>query len=109
MEVADVGEGPVGGGWTFLTNHSHVLICLTRDPDLRIRDLAALVGITERAVQSILKDLEDGGYVSRRKVGRRNRYDVHPGHPMRHPVEAHHEVGDLLAALADVNGSGPVG
>jgi predicted transcriptional regulator len=106
VEVADVGEGPAGGGWTFLTNHSHVLICLARDPDLRIRDLAALVGITERAVQSILKDLEDAGYVSRRKLGRRNRYDVHPDHPMRHPVEANHEVRDLLDALADVSGSG---
>lgn len=99
-------EGPAGGGWTFLTNHSHVLICLTRDPDLRIRDLAVLVGITERAVQSILRDLEDGGYVSRRKLGRRNRYDVHPDHPMRHPVEANHHVRDLLVALADVSGSG---
>jgi DNA-binding IclR family transcriptional regulator len=104
-----VNEGPIGGGWTFLTNHSHVLICLSRDPDLRIRDLAAQVGITERAVQSILRDLEEGGYVSRDKIGRRNRYDLHPDHPMRHPVEASHRVQDLLDALADVSGSDPAG
>lgn len=102
-------DGPSGGGWTFLTNHSHVLICLTRDPDLRIRDLAAQVGITERAVQTILRDLEDSGYVSRNKIGRRNRYDIHPDHPMRHPVEAGHHVQALLDALADVNGSDPAG
>lgn len=102
-------DGPSSGGWTFLTNHSHVLICLTRDPDLRIRDLAAQVGITERAVQTILKDLEDSGYVSRNKVGRRNRYDIHPDHPMRHPVEAGHHVQELLDSLADVNGSDPAG
>ncbi|MFP4235602.1 MAG: helix-turn-helix transcriptional regulator [Nitriliruptoraceae bacterium] len=102
-------DAPSGGGWTFLTNHSHVFICLARDPELRIRDLAALVGITERAVQSILRDLEEGGYVTRRKVGRRNRYVLHPDHPMRHPVEASHDVQDLLDALVDVNGSAPAG
>jgi len=103
-----VNEGPEdGGGWTFLTNHSHVLICLARDPDLRIRDLADQVGITERAVQSILRDLEASGYVSRDKVGRRNHYGVHPDHPMRHPVEAGHHVQELLDALADINGSDP--
>lgn len=93
-------------GWTFLTNHAHVFICLARDPDLRIRDLAAMIGITERAVQSILHDLEEDGYLSRLKVGRRNHYDLHPDHPMRHPLEAEHEVRDLLDALVDVSGSG---
>ncbi len=87
------------GGWTFLTNHSHVLISLARDPDLRLRDLAVLVGITERAVQTILRDLEAGGYISRRRVGRRNRYDVHPDLPMRHPVEAGHRVAEILQVL----------
>lgn len=95
-------------GWTFLTNHSHVLVCLARDPDLRLRELAQLVGITERAVQSILRDLETGGYLSRRRVGRRNRYDVHPDHPMRHPVEAGHTIAEILAMLADdPEGDGP--
>ena len=86
-------------GWTFLTNHSHVLICLARNPNLRLRELAQLVGITERAVQSILRDLEAEGYVSRRRVGRRNRYDVHPEHPMRHPVEAGHTIAEVLEVL----------
>jgi len=95
------------GGWTFLTNHSHVLISLTRDPDLRLRDLAELVGITERAVQTILRDLEAGGYISRRRVGRRNRYDVHPDRPMRHPVESGHHVAEILRIL--VGPSDPAG
>lgn len=89
-------------GWTFLTNHSHVLICLARDPDLRLRELAEFVGITERAVQTILRDLEAEGYVSRRRVGRRNRYDVHPEHPMRHPVESGHRIEELLEVLVPV-------
>lgn len=91
--------------WTFLTNHSHVLICLSRDPDLRLRDLAEQVGITERAVQSILRDLELHGYVTRRRIGRRNRYDVHAEHPMRHPVEAGHTVGEILEVLVDDPGT----
>jgi DNA-binding HxlR family transcriptional regulator len=87
-------------GWTFLTNHCHVLICLARDGDLRLRDIAALVGITERAVQSIVGDLEADGYLERTRVGRRNHYRVHPDRPMRHPVEAGHDVGELLRLLA---------
>ncbi len=91
----------VAARWTFLTNHSHVLICLARDPDLRLRDLADRVGITERAVQSILRDLETEGYLTRRRIGRRNRYDVHAEHPMRHPVEAGHTVAEMLEVLID--------
>lgn len=90
-------------GWTFLTNHCHVLICLARDGDLRLRDLAAMVGITERAVQSIIRDLEAHGYIERTRVGRRNHYRIHPGRPMRHPVEAGHDVGELLSLLAPPN------
>lgn len=85
--------------WTFLTNHSHVLICLARNPQLRLRDVAAQVGITERAVQSIVNDLEAAGYLRRTRVGRRNEYTVHADNPMRHPVEAGHEVRELLAVL----------
>lgn len=85
--------------WNFLTNHSHVLLALYRDPDLRQRDIAQLVGITEGAVQRILDDLEHGGYISRAKVGRRNHYTVNPELPLRHPLEAHHKVADLLTTL----------
>jgi DNA-binding MarR family transcriptional regulator len=88
------------GSWTFLTNHSHVLICLTRDPKLRLRDLADQVGITERAVQGIVNDLEAAGCLTRHREGRRNRYDIVTDRPMRHQVERQHVVGDLLDAMA---------
>lgn len=91
------------GTWTFLTNHSHVLICLARDPKLRLRDLADQVGITERAVQGIVKDLEGAGCLTRHREGRRNRYDIAADRPMRHPVERHHVVGDLLGAMVPVD------
>ncbi len=96
------GSGAGEGGWTFLTNHSHVLICLVRDPQLRLRDLAEQVGITERAVQGIVKDLESAGCLTIHREGRRNRYEVVTNRPMRHRVEAQHVVGDLLAAMAPV-------
>ncbi|MFN9999563.1 MAG: helix-turn-helix transcriptional regulator [bacterium] len=85
--------------WTFLTNHGHVLLCLARAPDRRIRELAEDVGITERAVQRILRDLTDGGYLSVEKEGRRNHYVVRDEAPLRHPVVARHTVGELLGAL----------
>lgn len=84
-------------GWTFLTNHAHVLICLARAPEATLRDVAQRVGITERAVQKILRELELGGIVERRRVGRRNRYRLQLNRPLRHPVEAHRTVADLLA------------
>ena len=90
-------------GWTFLTNHSHVLICLARDPELRLRDLADQVGITERAVQGIVKDLVTAGCLTRHREGRRNRYDIVADRPMRHRVERQHVVGDLLAAMAPID------
>ena len=83
-------------GWTFLSNHAHVLVALARDPSLRIRDMAGLVGVTERAVAQILVDLEVAGVISKRKEGRRNVYEVHPNVHLRHPVEAHRTVADLL-------------
>lgn len=83
-------------GWTFLTNHSHVLICIARDPGIRGRDIAEKVGITERSAQSIIADLVEGGYLTRERVGRRNHYEVHPDLPLRHPVERDHQVGELL-------------
>ena len=87
-------------GWTFLTNHSHVLICLSRDPDLRLRDLAEAVGITERAVQGIVNDLEAAGFVTKHREGRRNHYSIVRSGFMRHRVEAGHTVGELLDAMA---------
>lgn len=85
--------------WTFFTNHGHVLVCLAGDPDLRTRDIAELVGITERSAQAIISDLVDAGYVTRTKEGRRNRYEVHGDIPLRHPLEQEHTVGELLVTL----------
>jgi predicted transcriptional regulator len=86
--------------WTFLTNHMHVLLCIVRDPDIRLRDLAAKVGITERAAQRIVTDLVKEGYLERSRVGRRNQYVVHAELPLRHPVEHAHRLRDLLVVLA---------
>ncbi|MGA7689125.1 MAG: MarR family transcriptional regulator [Jiangellales bacterium] len=83
--------------WTFLTNHAHVLLCIARDPDIRLRDIAARVGITERAAQKIVHDLADLEYVEVTRVGRRNRYRLLSGGRFRHPLEAEREVADLLA------------
>jgi len=85
--------------WTFLTNHSHVLVCLLRDPTLRMRDVAELVGITERAVQRIVNELSEAGYLQVVKEGRRNIYELHPELPLRHPIESHRSVGELLGLL----------
>lgn len=82
--------------WTFLTNHSHVLICLWRRPDARLRDVAQQVGITERAVQAIVADLEEAGVLTRTKQGRRNRYTIHEEAPLRHAVESAHRIGEVL-------------
>lgn len=82
--------------WTFLTNHSHVLLVLSGNPDIRIRDIATAVGITERAVQRIIDDMELGGYITVQKTGRRNSYTVQSKMPLRHPVESHCTVGGLV-------------
>lgn len=87
-------------GWTFFTNHAHVLLCLAGDPDLRIRDMARLVGITERAVQRILRELSSEGFLEVQKVGRRNHYTVVESRHLRHAVEQHATVGDLLEMVA---------
>jgi Mn-dependent DtxR family transcriptional regulator len=85
--------------WTFLTNHAHVLLCIAREPDLRMRDVAELVGITERAVQRIVTELEEAGYVERLRNGRRNRYEIRGNLPLRHPVERHERISSLLALV----------
>ena len=86
-------------GWTFLSNHGHVLMCIAADPDSRLRDIAERVGITERSVFGIVSDLEAAEVVRRVKVGRRNRYEVHLDAPLRHPIESAHTVGELIAAV----------
>ncbi|WP_235692662.1 helix-turn-helix transcriptional regulator [Deinococcus aquaedulcis] len=90
---------PVPAPWTFLTNHTHVLLCLDRFPGDTLREVAARVGITERAVQRIVRDLEEAGVVSRERQGRRNTYRIQHAAALRHPLEAHHTVGELLASL----------
>ncbi len=85
--------------WTFLTNHAHVLLCVSRDPGARLRDVAEVVGITERAAQRIVAELEEAGYLTRTRDGRRNRYEVHPDLPLRHPLERDHMVGEILDVL----------
>jgi DNA-binding MarR family transcriptional regulator len=94
------------GEWTFLTNHAHVLLQLALEPDIRLRDIAARVGITERAAHAIISDLVEAGYVARTRIGRRNRYTVFPTLPLRHPLEADHAVGELLALLGATLGPG---
>jgi predicted transcriptional regulator len=85
------------GSWTFLTNHAHVLVVVAADPDARLREIASKVGITERAAQLIVSDLEAGGYLSKERVGRRNHYKVHTGGRFRHPSESEESVDSLIA------------
>jgi Mn-dependent DtxR family transcriptional regulator len=87
---------PTGAPWTFLSNHAHVMICLHREPDLRLKDVATLVGITERAVQRMVADLTAAGVLEVQRVGRRNQYRIDGTRPLRHPVEAHRVVQDIL-------------
>ena len=88
-----------GKPWTFVTSHTQVLLCIARDPEVRLIDVAATVGITERAAQRIVSDLVEAGYVQRERVGRRNRYGINPGAEMRHPSQRGYEIGELLDLL----------
>ncbi|MGL4550991.1 MAG: helix-turn-helix transcriptional regulator [Gemmataceae bacterium] len=98
-------EGPeVRADWTFLSNHAHVLLVIARDPEVRLRDVADRVGITERAVQRIVADLVEGGFLTRERAGRRNRYQLHPTLPLRHPIESHRTVGDLMGLILNPQG-----
>lgn len=85
--------------WTFLTNHAHVLLCIAQDPGMRLRDVADAVGITERAAQRIVAELEQAGYLDRVRDGRRNRYRLNQELPLRHPLERDHAVGEVLSVL----------
>ena len=98
--MSNTAPGPSTHDWTFLSNHGHVLVCLALDPQARLRDIAARVGITERAVQGILRNLEDAGYIDRQRGGRRNTYAGRGDQPFRHPLESRVAVGDFLRLVA---------
>lgn len=85
--------------WRFVTNHTQVLLCIARDPDVRMKTIAESVGITERAAQRIVHDLIESGFVQRERVGRRNRYVINRGVRMRHEAQQDHEIGELLDLL----------
>lgn len=90
--------------WKFITNHAQVLLCVANDPEIRLREIAEACGITERAAHRIIADLEEAGYISRERVGRRNRYEFHPEVAMRHPrigqaLLRDIPMGDMVAPL----------
>jgi DNA-binding IclR family transcriptional regulator len=87
-------------GWTFLTNHAQVLLCIARDPGIRLRDIADRVGITERSAYGIVLDLADAGYIVKEKAGRRNRYEIQAHLPLPESSSRERTVGDVLALLA---------
>lgn len=91
--------------WTFLTNHAHALVCIARDPGLRLRDVAERVGVTERAAQRIVSELVDAGYLERLREGRRNSYRIRPDRPLRHPLEHGHRIGEILEVLHEQVGA----
>ena len=92
---------PGNNSWTFLTNHSHVLLCLAKDPEMRVRTIAEEVGITQRAVQRILTDLDKAGYLVRERMGRRNRYQIIRDKSLRHHIENHKSIEDLISFAVD--------
>ena len=94
-----------GGSWTLLTGHGHVLVEIARDPEARMRDIAAASGITERTAQVIVADLEAAGYITRSRTGRRTQYTVNPDSLFRHPAQEGHRVGPFLELLATTTGS----
>ncbi len=98
--TSGVGTQRADAGWTFLTNHGHVLVCIAQDPDVLLSEIAERVGIRERAAHRIVTELVDAGYVRRERVGRRNHYTIDPDRPLRHPLEREHIIGELLSAIA---------
>ena len=89
--------------WSFFTNHARVLICIARDPGMRLRDLAVAIDVTERSAYGIVTDLADAGYVIKEKDGRRNRYRVEAQLPLPEPIGRERTVGDVLGLLVDVD------
>lgn len=101
MESSDMESSAVAPpSWTFLTNHGHVLVAVARSPDALVSDIAGRVGISTRATLTILNDLEEAGYLTRQRVGRRNHYRVARHRPFRHPATAGHDVDELLSIFA---------
>jgi DNA-binding IclR family transcriptional regulator len=99
-------DGDQGSGsWTLLTGHGHVLVEISRNPDVRIRDISAAAGLTERTVQAIVADLEAAGYLTRRRTGRRTRYTVNRDSLFRHPAQEGLRIGPFLALLAEAEDS----
>ncbi len=96
IEVLPIESTAKKTGWTFLTNHSPVIILVARQPDMVLREVASEIGITERAVQRIIADLEEDGFLIREKIGRQNHYRVVRDLPLRHPIEGHKFIGDLV-------------
>jgi len=92
--------------WSLLTNHARVLLCIAHDPGVRLRDIAASVGITERSTYGIVTDLTAAGYISKQKDGRRNRYQIQPGMPLLGPASQGPAIGEVLALLAGVDREG---
>ena len=92
---------PPAPGWTFLTNHTHVLVCLAQNEDITLREVAQQVGITERAVHAIVTALEEEGVLTRTREGQRNRYKLNRGYRLRHPLESHRKIGDLLDLIEE--------
>jgi predicted ArsR family transcriptional regulator len=91
--------------WTFLTNHARVLILIAETPNIRLRHIAARIGITERAAQRIVGDLEADGYLSHEKEGRRNRYNLNPDAHLRDPLEHEIEIGRLIEFISSAGAS----
>ncbi len=96
--------GNMGPGWTFLTNHAQVLVCIARDPGVRLRDIGERVGITERAAHRIVVELADAGYITRQRNGRRNRYTINAHLPLPDTIAREQNVGQLLAILTAAHG-----
>jgi DNA-binding Lrp family transcriptional regulator len=86
--------------WSFLTNHAQVLLCIAHDPGIRLREIGETIGITERAAHRIVGELADAGYVSRKRIGRRNHYTIQSHLPLPDPLAREQKIGDLLAILA---------
>jgi hypothetical protein len=93
--------------WRFLSNHAQALLCIADDPDIRLRDIAASIGITERATHRIVDELVEGGYLLRKRVGRRNHYEIKRDLPLRDPLLRDRKLADLMELLVDSNGRAP--
>ena len=99
--MSTIEDGSTKPGWTFLTNHAHVLICIAQQPDVRLSEVAQLVGIRERTVHRIVHELCDDGYLTVKKDGRKNVYTINLDRPLRHPLEAEHNIQEIVAPLLD--------